>query len=379
VRELPDPAATIKLLLPILADGMKSAHASRRRDAAEALVRLAARDDADVIPPLLVALKSTDIAVREAAIDGLGWVADRDARTIAGALAPLLQTRDRELRLSTILAISHCHAAALPHYIGLLRHADVQARLRACTELAILAENHALGDNTSDAVQALAALARTAECRRTAIETIRAIAPESAFAPLLEALEGDQVVGATLRRAGKGGREPGKLLAVLVRELRDASPRVGCDAAEALAQLEMITWQLHERFYLTGTVGSLEATAALAAQRLGADDARARRDAIGQLVALRSLVQEMWGRLDKMTPLEPGVTYEMRDTELAKLNQAIDDCLQRAAYHRDREVRRLARRATRVIPWPWPPEYRRGLPRLPVRLHPHTTSREAAA
>ncbi len=168
--------------------------------------------------------------MREAAIDGLGSAAKRDPRTIAAALAPHLQTRDPELRKGVMLAMQQCGAAAVPHFTGLLKHADVQVRVDACAAL------RELGDKAKDAVPALVALARTEECRGWAITAIHAIAPDKSFGPLLEALEGDPAVGATLRRAAKAGREPGKMLAVLLRDLRDADPRVGRNAAEALAQ-----------------------------------------------------------------------------------------------------------------------------------------------
>ncbi len=316
--------------------------------------------------------------MREPAIDGLGMVADRDPRTIAAALAPLLQTCGANL----MAAMHRCGAAAVPHYTGLLKHSDVQARLSACNALLDLADGYALADKAKDAVPALAALARTAECRGAAIEAIRAIAPEIAFGPLLEALERDPVVGATLRRAGKGGREPGKIMAVLLRDLRDADPRVGRDAAEALVQLETITWQEHERYYLTTTIRTLEAIPALAARRLNAADTETRRNALAQLIALKSLVGDMCGRLDRTTALEGGVTLETRQTEFANLWETIQDSLVRAGNNSNREIRRMGRRAMRVRPivntWPtWLPDCGFGGPQLPVRVH--AKRREAAA
>ncbi len=88
--------------------------------------------------------------------------------------------------------------------------------------------------------------------------------------------------------------------------------------------------------------------------------------------------------LGMMTPLEPGVTLEERQAELAKLEKTIADSLQRAGDNSDREIRRLARRATRVQPFvfPWstcPPNVRTALPHLPVRVDGKLTKREAAA
>ncbi len=337
MRAIPESVATRRRLVSILADGIKSAQASRRRDAVEALVRLTECPDAGIVPPLLAALRSVDDAVRLPAIEALRQVAKRDPSVIAAALAPLLKTQDPELREDVIESLIACGPAAVPHLIGLLKHVDLRTRMIACSALAEM-----FGD-AKDAVPDLAAMAKTVEGRACATRALQWIVPDKSFGLLLDALEGDPSVGATLRRIGKTGREPATLLAALLRELRDANPHTRRCAAEALDQLEKIACREHELFYHRETMKVLEAVTPLAAQQLRAHDPATRRDVVCQLIALGSVVHGMQYGLGMMTPLEPGVTLESLSTRLEKLHEPLDALLQQACYGSDRAVRRRAR------------------------------------
>jgi HEAT repeat protein len=335
----PQPAATLKQIVPILAEALKSAQATQRRDAAEALLRLAPHADAGVTAALLASLKNADEPVRGLAVVALAQVPNRDAKATVSALVPLLESTDPGLRQNVVLALRPCGAAAVPHLAGMLKDSDLYLRMQVCQAL------QEMMNAATEAVPALLALAKTTDGWSLAIPALHKIVPDRAFALLLETLEADKAVGPTLHRAGKAGKEPAKLIAALMHDMKDDDLRTARDAAEALDRLETIMPESQTKVLLHPDVmDMLHPIPKLALKRLGAADADKRRDVVGQLAALRSIVQAMQNRFGRAEIKQASDTLPM---VLSTTYQAIEDTLQLARNDRDRDVRRLARRALR--------------------------------
>jgi HEAT repeat protein len=331
-------------LAPVLAEALKSPQLGRRRDAIYGLMKIAPQTDAVVLPPLLLALKDDDSTVRSLAAIALFQSPLRDAKLVIPALSPLLQDADYTVRQSAVNALKQYGIGATPFLIGMLKARNYDDRLLACQTLKELG-----GQRTREAVPTLMELAKAPENRPMVIATLQWLDVDKSFGLMLDILRADKAVGPTLRRAAKDSSEPAKVLAVLVRELKDSDPRVAQEAAQALEQLETILPRLRYRvLFEKDVLDALDELPKLAKKRLTAGEPQTRRAIVGQLTAVRSvaiLMQQRLGGLE-IQPADINNLY----TRLAALSQQIEELLQASQLDDDREVRRLARRALHTQP-----------------------------
>jgi HEAT repeat protein len=331
-------------LVPILAEALKSPQLVRRRDAIQALMKVAPQTDAIVVPPLLAGLKDDDGTVRGMAAMALYVSPLRDAKQVIPALAPLLQDGDGSVRQNAVNALKQYGIGATPLLMNMLKAPNREDRVLACNTLKELG-----GQRTREAVPALLEMARDPTHRPLVIETLHWLDAHRSFGWLLELLCADKTVGPALRRAAKESSEPAKLVAVLLGEMRAGDPRIGQEAATALEQLQVILppRQCGKVVLAPQVLDALEKLTRHDPKRLSAAPAEKRRAMVGQLGSLLALTYTLQNRVNTMGIEAPRVNDLY--SRLAKASEQAGAALQHAQNDKDGEVRRLARRALRGI------------------------------
>lgn len=328
-----------KQIEPMLVEMLSNAPVVSRRDAAQALARMAGQCGKTVIEPLFSAFKDTDPEVRAAAMIALAQVPGRDGKHLAAALVPLLHDANWTVQQTAINTLMQCGDDANVHWLALLKDKEMPLRAIACN---ILKQKK---QELRALTPALVAMAREPDSRWLAAGTLHEIAAPTSFGLLFEMLQADKTLGPALRRVDKSGKDPAKVVAALLREVKDADAGVCRGAAAALEQIVLIlppgdTLVLKKQ----DVVPAMKALVPPLAKKLTTGDAAARRASVDMLGQLRSLTTTIEQRVSTSPSEEVIKLYG----EIEPLRQEIETALQKARNDSDNQVRRAARQALRA-------------------------------
>jgi HEAT repeat protein len=327
----------VKQIMPILTEALKSPVLIVRRDAVEALQKLAPSNGA-AVPALLIALQDKDAQVRSGAAAALIGAQGREFKAVAAALVPLLDDTDAMVQMTAINAMRDCGAAGVPHLTGLLKHREPLVRMQAVQALAELKEQ------AKESIPALVTLAKSLTDRWLAVHALQQVAPARSTTLLLEMLQSDKAHSAALRRAAKESKDVAKVVAGLVRGLPDADLVVSRDAAAALSQVVLILLPADCTILQKQKVlPAMKQAVARADKALSAKSPEARRQAAEAMIQLRMLLSMVEFRAAN-NPV--GDVSELIN-RIEPVRSSIEAALERARNDSDPATRRLVRRALR--------------------------------
>jgi HEAT repeat protein len=293
-----------------------------------------------VIEPLFRAFKDTDPEVRAAAMTTLAQVPTRDRQHLAAALVPLLHDANWNVQQSAINTLTQCGDDGNVHWLALLKDKEMPLRAIACN---ILKQKK---QEFRALTPALVAMARDPESRWLAAATLHEIATPQSFGLLFEVLQADKTVGPALRRVDKSGKEPAKMVAALLREMKNVDATVNRGAALTLEQIVLILPPGDTLVVLKkqDVVPALKALVPPLAKKLTAADAAMRRATVDMLGQLRALTTT----IEQRVSTSPGEEVIKLYGEIEPLRQEIETALQNARNDSDNQVRRVARQALRA-------------------------------